>query len=262
MSHEGSKSTSLLRINSRYRTSDSLSNTDFAVEFLPSQISDSVTRVALTRASFLYLFPNIDHWNRSLLLTDGAGAEHITVLPIGQYTVEQICTILNDVASPTSAFIQFRFDAASRYIFVTPLATFTLIGDDERRNPLARLLGFGLNIGQFSARPEFSQPLVPDLSGPQSVFIESPTLAHANCIDSAGALGGGYLSLLDIVPLAMTPYGHVINWQANDLASSDIDYTTAQSLRRVHIRLTDGHNHILSLPINQEVELVLKLWYN
>ena len=77
--HEEKFSTVLLRINSRYRTQDSLSATDFYYQLGTSAVVDSVYRIALTRFNCLYMFPNIELTNNTLVTSVGT-----VVVPVGQ----------------------------------------------------------------------------------------------------------------------------------------------------------------------------------
>ena len=258
-SHEDGYGTRLLRINSRYRSTDSVSNTNFHYEVPSSEVSESVYRVCMTRLSCLYLFPNVDHYNNTFRFASG-GMLHTYTMPVGQHTVEQVVQLLTDSTVGLHMTVTFSeltrlisFEAKTTEVTVTAYST----------NTLAPLLGFYKSTVPFVFPVGVSTPLpcVPDLGGPQVIYIESPTLASSNCLDSALGSQGGYLALLDQIPLRNTPYGFVIAWEANDLVSSDVDYTSSQSLRRIHIKVTDGHGHVLSLPLNQEVDIVVKLFY-
>jgi hypothetical protein len=269
-SHEDGFSTRLLRVNTRYRSAESVSNTDFFYDLPSSEVSESVFRVALTRFSCLYLFPNVDHFNNDFVfVVNGFNADWdipitITItVPIGQYTIEQLLEQLN--ASPVlSQYLVLTFDSVTKLVSLSPYPAYSITVLVNDSNNVARLLGLfpRTTVFYFPHTVATAFPCVPDLGGPQQLYIESPNLAGANCIDNKEAGGGGYLSLLDLIPLHNIPHGYVIAWEANDLASSDVDFRRAESLRRIHFRITDGHNHVMTLPLNQEIDMIVKLFYS
>ena len=245
--HEENFSTVLLRINSRYRTQDSLSATDFYYQLGTSAVVDSVYRIALTRFNCLYMFPNIELTNNTLVTSVGT-----VVVPVGQYTAAQLAVLLVGVGGTftmNETLNKFEFTAS----------TTVTINPNNPLNTLARYLGITKPISAVASDVVVADTF-PNLGGPKCIYVESPNICQSNCLDG-NPDSGGFLPLLEVIPLAGTPYGFVINYHTNDLVSSDIDFRKAITLRRIHIRLTDSHTNALTLPPNQEVDIVLKVFY-
>lgn len=247
MDHEDQFSTVLLRINSRYRTKDSLSSTDFFYQLGSSEVVDSVYRIALIRFNCLYMFPNIELTNNTLITSVGT-----VVIPVGQYTAVELAALLVGVGGT------FTLNATTRKFEFTASTTVT-IDPTNPLNTLCPYIGLMTPISAVASDVEVMDTF-PNLGGPKSIYVESPNICTSNCLDGNPA-SGGYLPLLEIIPLASTPYGFVINYHTNDLISSDVDFKKPITLRRIHIRLTDSHTNALTLPPNQEVDIVLKVFY-
>jgi hypothetical protein len=251
MDHEDQFSTCLLRINSRYRSKDSLSSTDFYYQLGTSEVIDNVYRLALTRFSCLYMFPNIESSHNTLVSNIG-----VVVIPVGQYTAVQLAALL----SGTVIGGTFTVNETTNLFELTanPESNCTIDPSDPR-NTLCSFIGITSTISVPASETRSCQTF-PNLGGPKSIYVECPSVCQSNCIDGNPA-SGGYLPLLETIPLAQTPYGYVVNYHTNDLVSSDVDFRKAITLRRIHIRLTDSHTNALTLPSNQEVDIILKVFY-
>jgi hypothetical protein len=249
MQHDEGFQSKLIRFNSRYRTADSLSATDFYIQLGTSEVIDNVFRVALIRFNCAYLFPNVDTYNNTLVVRHLGFGTPISV-PVGQYDVPELAAVLGGAEFATT------FNQTTSKFEFTSLADDGIILADSR---FAQMLGITKDLQLAFAVP-VSADSVPNLIGPKSIYVESPTLAQGQCLD-ANPLSGGSIPLLETIPLAGVPYGFVINYHNNDSISSDIDYPKAITLRRTHIRLTDSNTNALSLPPNQEVDIILKVFY-
>ena len=105
-----------------------------------------------------------------------------------------------------------------------------------------------------------ASPWTPDLGGIQEIYIESSDMANACCLDSKDTYQRGYLSLLDVVPLSGACYGYPVSYAANDVDSNILTFQKAKTLRKIHIRLTDSHGNTLTLPGNQEADIIFKIF--
>jgi hypothetical protein len=253
--HEDGFSSKLLRINTKYRTADSISNTDFYFQFGTSDVIDNIYRIALTRLGCLYMFPNITPYNNKLVYDRNETTETITV-PVGQYTATELAGIVTSLSA--GKFTMTINEDTNRFEFLDPLYELT-IGPSNDLNTMAATIGV-TSVVTIAAGATTAVTTTPDLSGPRHIYVESPNICQSNCLDG-NTDSGGYLPLLEVIPLAGIPYGYVVSYNANDLVSSDVDFKKAVTLRRIHIRLTDSHRNTLVMPPNQDIDIILKVFY-
>ena len=251
-----------MRVSSRQRAPGSESATNFTVYYDTSDVIDNVFRVVMIRANMLNLFPNIDHFNNTLKYSIDAVDYEVNV-PVGQFNGQELGEALNALVG---AHFTIAFDPTNKFL-ITAAATTLVIDGGDVLNTMSDHLGI---VGVETRAPGVSTfaGTFPDLAGPKLVYVELPDICSSNCLDTraftakhTSADSGGYLSLLDVIGLAETPYGFIRHWEAHDVLSSDIDLMKAISLRRLNFRLTNGHGQCLTLPPNQECDFILKVFY-
>ena len=101
----------------------------------------------------------------------------------------------------------------------------------------------------------------PSMQGPDPIYVESSDLALSNCYDSEDSNGFNIPLVWSIANEA--PFGFPISYEANDPTISQIDVKNGTlGNRRWSIRLTDMYGHTLTLPDNQYVDIIFKVFYS
>jgi hypothetical protein len=178
-------------------------------------------------------------------------------IPVGHYDVASFAEAFN-ASQPHMSLTYDITDKPVKYT-LTNVSLLPIDIDLTHRSPLSNAIGayeeqtLGLLSGQSH---ELSTP---DLSGPHVLHLLSPDVASANAITSA-SVTGGYHPLLETVPNSPN-FGFPTVWEANDLVSSDVEFGSTKSLRRVHIVIADSHGNTCHLPEGVEVQLTMKVFY-
>ena len=262
--------TKLLRVNSKYRTPNSASCTDFSVS-LDSRDCENISQCVLLSATIPRQFGNVYAPNNVL-----RGQYSTTplnpfnsFLPVafqiseGVYTAVQLAVELTRVISAEFAFIRVEFNELRQrmhFIATNVPADFALNLSHE--SGLGRIVGITSNVffvDSFSPDAYVDSP--PALQGPTQIYVESIFIGNRACLD---VLENGFsIPLVNVVPCALVPEGFNVNYQATNVDSWSISYdvesTGLANLRTVDIRICDEYGDVLSIPENQHVDLVFRV---
>ena len=225
----------LLRINSRFKQPTE-TNTQFSFIYDGTNVSSiQLLKFACTR-----LFPNIFSPYDTLII-DG----QMITIPTGQYTAAELAAYITSTLHPceVTASNKFSFTGFGNEITPTRLSTIVMgLPDMPVLTPATALN-------------------VPSMQGPDPIYVESNDLALSNCYDSEDSNGGNIPLVWSIANEA--PFGFPISYEANDPTISQIDVKNGTlSNRRWSIRLTDMYGHTLTLPDNQYVDIIFKVFYS
>ena len=257
----------LLRLNSRYRTSSSKSNTDFTIS-IGTQDLENISRCTLLGVKIPRMFGN---------LYVGVNVLHATVtefpeqpmpwdivFPPGVYTSESLTIELNRQMKLAYEWITVTWDLTrERMKFVCadsgrPTQITIVIQTTEA----AQLCGITQSITLESLRATQYAASTTALSGLSCVYLESTFIANKACLDVLQ--NGMSIPLFAVVPCATVPEGFDICWQPSNQDMWAVDYTVENtgliSLRQIDVKLTDVFGNILTLPENQPVDLVFRVY--
>ena len=263
--------TKLLRVNSKYRTPNSASCTDFSVS-LDSRDCENISQCVLLSATIPRQFGNVYAPNNVL-----RGQYSTTplnpfnsFLPVafpvtsGVYTAVQLAVELTRVISAEFAFIRVEFnELRQRMHFIATNAPDSFALNLSHESGLARILGITSNIffvDEFSPDAYVDSP--PALQGPTQVYVESVFVGNRACLD---VLENGFsIPLVNVIPCALVPEGFDITYQATNsdgwAISYDVESTGLANLRTVDIRICDQYGDVLPIANNQHVDLVFKVY--
>jgi hypothetical protein len=229
-------SSKLLRINSRFKQVNE-SNTDFSFVYTGANL----VRIQMVKFNCCRLFPNV-YAPYDTLNIDGT----VYTLPTGQYTAQELSEYITasiGVTCTLSSTNYFQFPDVTGILAPTKLSHM--------------LMGFTDSNLSF---PQVATSL-PSLQGADPLYIESNDIALSNCFDHEDS-NSGNIPLIWSVGCSNVPYGYNISWESNDAELNRIDVKDSTiSNRTFNIKITDKYGHVLSLPDNQYIDLIFKVFY-
>ena len=263
--------TKLLRINSKYRTPNSASCTDFSVS-LSSRDCEGTSQCVLLSATIPRMFGNVYAPNNVLtgLISTTLFNPPDSFLPVafqitpGTYTALLLAAELDRIINAEFSFIRVRFDEIrQRMHFITTGAPANFVLNLSHESGLARILGI---VSSFffvdTASPDAYVQYPPALQGPTQIYVESVFIGNRACLDVIE--NGSSIPLVNVIPCALVPEGFDITYQATNpdcwSINYDVESTGLANLRTVDVRITDTFGDVLPIPENQHVDLVFKVY--
>ena len=241
---------------------DEGTNTDFVLSFNDSSIQQ-VSKVLVKDIFLPNLFYNVNERNNVLFFKQNAEAIKSITLQVGQYNVDTLATELKTQLESQLVFGTVvditRSNITYKYTFtfscaVTPANNEVIFYQDT--STVRDVIGL-LNTG--TASNIIIMDTVFNLKGIEIVQIHSPQIGEMHGLD-AGATG--YISLVETVSLATTPFGSVAHRQNNDDELAMILYEQPKNLSIVRIVIRDEQGVKLTLPDNAHVSVMLKIFFD
>ena len=252
----------LLRINSKYRTSTSASNTDFQV-VIASKDLENISKCVLVSATIPRLMTNIYPPFNFLYGVLNMGVNLAFEIPVGQYTAEALALVIAAKVRAVVPSVIITYDEIlKRFKFeaTDPAVTVLLFPDS-----IGQLIGIsspGLTIQTNNPQAIVYAQGPTSLQGPSVIYVQSQFVSNRNCLD---ILENG-LSIPLVIPLKCNkvPYGFDISYVSPNEETFMINYTVENTgsvnLRSIDIRLVDMFGNQLFLPPNFNVDLVFKVF--
>jgi hypothetical protein len=244
----------ILNINSKYRTVDSLSSTNFNISVGQSiNIKQMVVKnVTLPNTSY-----NINSSNNQLRWVYN-GSNKLSTLPVGQYNLVELASALQ------TAFIVYDVGATvtinpltQKLVYHFSLPTQILLNSNS---PLAYLIGFNLNnvvAYPAVAGVNFTAPTLSNLSGIRNFFVCSRTLAQGF---NSVLQNGTNLPMILAMPNTV-PFGSLNHYISNDILLDVKSYKQLQNVQYCDIQIRDEDNNIIDLN-GEEISLSLLIYYD
>lgn len=251
----------IIVINSKDKTSGT--NTDFVVLFNDSSCQQVIK--CLVRDVFVpNLFYNINENNNLLYFKQNAEPATFITVPVGQYNVDNLATTLKTLLD---AKLAFGTTVAITRDSITYKYTFTFSGAVAPANNNVVFFYDTSTIRDVIGLLQITNPansiIVMDtifnLKGIEIVQVHSPEIGEMHGLD-AGATG--YISLVETVSLATTPFGSVSHRQNNDDELAMIMYEQPKNLSRIRITLRDESGVKLDLPSNAHISVMVKIFFD
>lgn len=242
---------------------DEGSNTDFVLSFNDSSIQQ-VSKVLIKDLFIPNLFYNVNERNNVLFFKQNAEAIKSITLPVGQYNVD---TLASEIKTQLETKLVFGTVVDITRSNITYKYTFTFSGAVTPANNEVIFYQDTSTIrdviGLLQTTSPASNIIVMDtvfnLKGIEIVQVHSPEIGEMHGLD-AGATG--YISLLETVSLATTPFGSVAHRQNNDDELAMILYEQPKNLSIVRIVIRDEQGVKLTLPDNAHVSVMLKIFFD
>jgi len=125
---------------------------------------------------------------------------------------------------------------------------------------LARICGISSDITISNQNTYVGSPT--SLQGVSQIYIESLFVANRACLDVLE--NGLSIPLVNIVPCGLVPEGYDINYICMNpdawMIQYNVENTGLATLRTIDVRICDTFGNVLSLPANQNVDLVFKVY--
>jgi hypothetical protein len=104
---------------------------------------------------------------------------------------------------------------------------------------------------------------VPQLAGPNRVYLQSQFISGVNCVDTQEA--AQFIPLMQPIDCGSVPYGFNINFDAKLVESSLVNYRDSyqgqiNSLRSIDIQLTDVFGNLLDMPSTVDSDFVFRMY--
>ena len=256
----------LLRVNSRYKTPNSVSNTDFTVNIQTRDL-ENISRCVLLSATIPRSFGNVYEPNNILrgfysVSPQAQPQPFSLVIPPGLYTSVTLAAALNTALVALFQFMGVSFDETMKRIKVQatnhPQLFSMYISHDE---PLAQICGFTQTIFIGTQNIAYAQSAT-SLQGVSQVYIESVFVGNRACLDILE--NGLSIPLVNVVACGSIPEGFDINYQATNPDCWMIDYNVENTglctLQTIDIRICDTFGNVLTLPKNMNVDLVFRVY--
>lgn len=239
----------IARIDSRDRTTDSKSNTDFISNTLPLHtISVRIKQIVIPN-----LFPNI----RASPTTDAnstfsyetGGAPATVVVPTGYYSTTELLAYLT--AQLTAITITFAQNTNTGLITITNggAATFDVINSADG-NAMASALGITTSA---TLAPAATQTFGnrPNIYNHSLIYVQSSKLANSfNCIS-----GTKRLPIVATIPVDVA-FGANIIYEPNEL--HDIVFESSYNIEDIDIKIVNHYGEVLELPSNHSVQVLIE----
>ena len=241
--------------------------TDFTVD-LSNDIDLNLCKdVWVDKVTMAHKFNNITDNNNELYLfaqraVPAAAVLVFVTVPAGQYTVNQLMTVLQNLINP---ILVSTFGAGSSITFtlnpitskieytVTNFDTIQFLNNQFNVSTIAESLGFTMDLTPLATG---SLPYIPSLGGPQMIFLHSQQINMASTTLSINRPVSTFCS----IPVTV-PYLDTIVYQS---IGSVIDYINLRGIRNItnlNIKLRTSDGTILTLGDNDEMLIVLKVFY-
>jgi len=245
--------TSFIVINSKYRTNDSRSTTDFTYNIGQAIEVPSVTIKSVSIPVTQY---NIGSYNNKLRISSG-GIDYDFVIPEGQYDVTQLSLVIQGlIQGALGGAVTLSIDPITKKLVLT--STFGLkISVDPVLSSISKYLG--LNYQASSYYPAVDSTTinfvnVPELQGSNNYYLASSVLAQ------------GYSSILTdgkLVPIIMpipidVEWGQVQNYESQDTQLNTKNYVRLQNIQNIDIKIYDDDLNVVDLN-GSDIEVVLKV---
>lgn len=243
--------TSLVVINSKYRTTDSRSTSDFTYSIGQSI---EVSRIAIKSISIPHLQYNINATNNRLRVLYASSFEDISI-PYGQYDIAQLMSALQTAFSTAfNESITIAQDTLTSKLTITTTSIQIKISTDLTVSPLSKVLGFGTSdLPDFDTVVE--SPYLHNLSGLKNYYVSSRILSQGY---NGLFRNGIQIPLITNVPINQ-PYGFTVHYDSQDIMLNMKSYNRPQNIQLIDIKILDEDLNVVDLN-GADVEIVLKIY--
>ena len=257
----------LLRINSKYRTPNSASNTDFTVNIQTRDL-ENISKCVLLSATIPRQFGNV-YAPGNIIYGSAHDSPQVApqpfsiVIPPGLYTSSTLAEALNTILNAEFSFITVSYDDTKKRIKVVASASMPPLFQMylNHNDGLSLTCGF-TSIIIIGAQKEVYAESATSLQGVSQVYVEIIFIGNRACLDILE--NGLSIPLVNVIGCASVPEGFDINYVASNPDCWEIDYnvenTGMANLRTVDIRICDTYGNILPLPKNQNIDLVFRVY--
>lgn len=245
----------LVCVNSTYRDNPSSNPCNFQQHFKGAVYATDVDSVRVHSATIPNMFPNI-YGLASVFYFNVNGQDIEVKLPDAVYeTAQELADILCLGLEPSLANT-CTATVNDDVVTLTSTTPFTIYGVVELAgkgiiHSLNHVLGYGLET--LTNQTSLSATYPVSLNGVRKVYVSSQTLAFGRSVH-----GDGVQSHFLSVPMTV-PWGYVQHMVVHDVENNHLVFRDHIDCNTIDIQVMDEYGQILSLPVNQHVELQIIL---
>ena len=248
-----SSTTSFIVINSKYRTSDSRSTSDFNYNIGQTLEAGAVTIKNISIPVTQY---NIGSHNNKLQIFSG-GLGTSLIVPEGQYTIDSLSTAIETlIQGAIGGVVDITVDDTTKKLILTSTVAL-LIGIDPIASSISKYLGLNYDVGEYypsvpSNTINFVN--VPELQGSNNYYLASNVLSQG----FASILTNGQLvPIIMPVPISVE-WGKVQQYESNDTELNTKRFARLQNLQNIDIKVYDDDLNVVDLN-GADIEVVIKI---
>lgn len=243
-----------VRINNKNRIRGTPSN--FTVDMSNDIDLHLCSAMWLQTVTLPHVFYNIDTHN-NVLIFEYNGLKTVTVTP-GFYTATQLMSALKIeidllIAPDTVTITLDNLTSKITFLFTNPVAQmFSVTG-----NPGSTMSPYlGITQDSVANIATFTAQSIPDLSGPQIVYLHSKEINLSNTMLSINRNVSAFAS----IPITV-PYLSNIVYESYGSEIDLINLQGQKDITNIGIKLRSSDGRILELGDNHEMIIVLKVFY-
>jgi hypothetical protein len=244
--------TSFVVINSKHRTPDSRTSTDF--NYSIGQALE-VKAVAVKSVSIPNLQYNINSTNKELFLKFSTFTTSLR-MPDGQYDMATFRTTLEAMLGIVIGDLSLtitQHPQTQKLTFKADNVPFQFIRDAT--SPLAKICGFPISDDVLPLTLEIPCPHLPNLGGLKNYYLTSQTLSQG----FNGLFKNGLQKpLLMTIPIAV-PWGQVEHYEPDSLQLNLKTYNRPQNIQMIDIQVLDEDLRVVDLN-GADIEIVMKIY--
>jgi hypothetical protein len=260
----------LIIVDSKDRVSYSPSTSDFVLNFQNNPILNRVHSFFVKSVSV----PNVEYNihgtyqfepanNLLYIETSGGGLQAVITVPVGQYSLAQLITVLQNSATGVAVGLTIVQDPNTgklTFNSTAPGGIKIYARGDPAISPLNSTLA--PNLGILSTNAAFSSSIVaaglPSLQGNQNIYVSSVKLSGGgtSLIDSRI----NNLQSITTVPCDV-PFGEVIHYETSEYEKDYIKAAGYLNLRELDIKLYNDYGEILNLQ-GEPFTMIIKAFYD
>ena len=244
--------TSYVVINSKYRTRDSRSTSDFTYNIGSTLEVDGVT---IKSVSIPFTQYNVNAYNSTLRVNNG-GTSYDLAVTQGQYTATDLAThLVSLIQGAIGGVVTIAVNPTTKKIDFTSTTPFRF-STSKTLSSLVKYLGINYGTGFYptTASSAFSAQNVPELQGSNNFYLASNVLSQ------------GFASILTNgirVPIVMpvpidVEWGQVQQYESNDVELNTKRFARLQNLQNIDIKLYDDDLNIVDLN-GSDIEVVIQI---
>ena len=246
----------LLRIASSDQVPElSQSNSRFTISMNDTLDTQDVKAVSVISVSFPNVFPNVSEakGNNTLSISINGGATQVLTVPDGFWDIDSLGAVLSDqnlgpgftvqIVSDATPYVQFIMDAPGDVINI------------DTTGQLAQDLGFAPSQSSEVANILVANGLA-SLSGETNAYLHSRVVGSNNLIDAEGDVFSVVASMPITAPFFTQNY-----YECPDDSLFLINFNKPRNLQRIEIRLRSLDGRILEVGPNEEIVVMLRLYF-
>jgi len=247
----------ILHISSREKVNQRQSSSDFNININRSTGLSKIKRVVLKQASVPNSQYNINQYNNKFTWLDSDDVGHTVDVTIGQYSLTELLTVLNDSTGFGIFGIIISQNPVNSRLLISATTPIKLINLSQG-NPMAEVIGLSEPWDLTTTTVTYDLVSLPNMSGAPSYYISSHALAEAHFLtpnrSDANIIG---------VIQSTGSFGSYIHYSSEMASLDSVDSSSlrhGKNISDIDIKILDHKGRVINLN-GLEVDLILQIFY-